>query len=87
MREIASQLQTKKPGFYFIVSSSGERLNFLANLAPQFSSSMSLKQFSIWLKDTFGLRGGGSETNLQGGGTHIDPKLDTAIKEWLENQK
>ena len=85
--DIASQLQAKKPGFYFFVSSTGERSNFLANLAPQLSASISLKQFAIWLKDNFGLRGGGSETNLQGGGTHIDPTLDTAIKQWLENLK
>ena len=48
---------------------------------------MSLKQFATWLKDNFGLRGGGSETNLQGGGAHIDPKLEAAIAQWLEAQK
>lgn len=86
MREVANNLNTKKPGFYFLVSESGDRFNFLCSLAHSFAKTIQLKNFGTWLKDNYGLRGGGSETNLQGGGAKFDPKLADAIKGWVQEQ-
>jgi len=87
MREIASQLNSKKPGFYFMVSTADDRFNFFCSVAPQFKDTLNLKDFGLWLKEKQGLRGGGSDTNLSGGGAKYDPNLASSIMQWLESQK
>ena len=87
MREITAYLNNKKPGLYFLVSETDNKIAFLASVAPQLAKTIQLKNFGSWLKDNYGLRGGGSETHLQGGGTKIDPKLGESIKQWLAEQK
>jgi alanyl-tRNA synthetase len=85
LREIVSHLNSKKPGFYFVTSTSEGKLNFLATVAPQFKDRLNMKNFALWLKDNHGLRGGASDSTLQGGGAKIDPNLNLAIQEWLKS--
>lgn len=84
MREIASSLSSKQPGFYFIVSQTDDRCTFLGALSPKFENVVNLKNFGTWLKDTHGLRGGSSANTLQGGGGKIDAKLKEDIVRWLK---
>jgi len=39
-----------------------------------------------WLQNTFGLRGGGSPIQIQGGGGKLDKKLKQALYAWVEKQ-
>ncbi len=84
LRDIAQKLQSKKPGLYFLISGANGKSFFLTSLASQFSDTVNLKKFGAWLKDTHGLRGGGSATMLQGGGGKIDASLRDAIVQWLK---
>jgi len=61
LKEIANSLQQKQPGFYFVISATDDKSNFVITLDPKFASSLDLKNFGSWLKDTLGLRGGVSQ--------------------------
>jgi len=87
LKEIATTLSTKKPGFYFLVSSDAAgKSTFLCKLSSQFTSAINLKNFATWLKDTAGLRGGGSTDTLQGGGDKVDKGLEEQVKGWLQKK-
>jgi alanyl-tRNA synthetase len=81
LKEIAQKLADKKPGFYFMLSCQDERCALFSMLSDQFASKVDLKVFSTWLKDSFGLRGGGKKGVLQGGGPFVD---QTAVKKGIE---
>jgi alanyl-tRNA synthetase len=84
LKEIATILSAKKPGLYFLVSSDATgKSSFLCKLSSQFTSAVNLKNFAAWLKETSGLRGGGSADTVQGGGEKVDATLQEQIKNWL----
>ena len=84
LRDIAAQLNAKKPGLYFLTTSQQNgAFSFLCALSPQLATHVSLKDFATWLQKEQGIRGGGSATMLQGGGTQLSPTFTTALKEWL----
>ena len=85
LREIASHLSSKKPGFYFLTSTANGRNMFLSIISPEFLDTVSMQNFAAWLKDEHGLRGGGAKNILQGGGEKFDAKLGEAIKAWLKS--
>lgn len=84
LKEISNTLQQKQPGFYFVISATDEKSNFIATLDPQFVSRLNLKNFAAWLKDGKGLRGGASQNSLQGGGGKFDANLKHDIMAWLK---
>ena len=83
LKEIATELNKKKPGFYFLISNLSDKSVFYAYLDPVFKDKLNMKNFSSWLKDGAGLQGGGSETHLQGGGAKTTKNLEEKIKEWI----
>ena len=87
MRTLATTLEQKQPGFYFIYSHglAHEPVSFYTAISSQFAHAIDMKQFSIWLQ-TQGLRGGGSKNSIQGGGEKYNPQLCSAIKQWIEQQ-
>lgn len=85
MRDIATTLGQKKPGFYFLFNIIDDKSLFLVTVAPEFAQKINLKDLSSWLAENFGLRGGGAKNMLQGGGVFIDTaKLSEALKKWLQ---
>ena len=89
LRDIAAQLNVKKPGLYFLANiQENNTFSFLCALAPQLSEKISLKDLATWLQKEQGIRGGGSATMLQGGGTQLSPEFITALKQWIaQNHK
>lgn len=87
LREVVSHLNSKKPGFYFFTSMTDDKGIFLSSLARELAANVNLKNFASWLKDTHGLRGGGSDTSLQGGGAKFDAKLGESIQDWLKSNQ
>ena len=84
LRDITQTLQAKHPGFYFVISAIGDKSLFVASLHPTFSNKLDLKKFGAWLNEKHGLKGGGSQTSLQGGGGKFKPTLKDAITSWLK---
>ena len=84
LREIATHLSQKKPGFYFLISTTDNRILFYSSLSKEFESRLNLKDFASWLKEEYGLRGGGPKNTLQGGGAKFDAKLGDDLKTWME---
>ncbi|CAN5160558.1 alanine--tRNA ligase [soil metagenome] len=82
LKDLATQLANKKPGFYFLTSITDEKGTFLAFLSPTVKT-IDLKRFAEFLKDKHGIRGGGSGTILQGGAQQFDKTLKEDIKQWL----
>ncbi len=89
LREIANKLVAQKAGLYFLVSQNSETqaTQFLAVLAKDFSTQISLKKLAGWLADNFEIRGGGNELSLQGGGPKLDlDQLKTKLAKALEQK-
>lgn len=84
LRAIATMLEQKKPGFYFVASSTDKQTMFYAVVSALFAQMIDMKQFSAWLSDTHGLRGGVAKNSIQGGGQKYNPQLGADIKKWLE---
>ena len=85
MKDISTRLGQKKPGFYCIISNNNGKSTFLVTLAKEFAARINIKEFAKQLKDTYGLRGGGSGTSIQGGGPVIDPKIQEDVIAYLKN--
>jgi len=87
MRMLATQLEQKQPGLYFIYNHGTihEPVSFYAIMSSQFTQVIDMKQFASWLQ-TQGLRGGGSKNSIQGGGEKFNPQLGDVIKEWIQQQ-
>src|SRR5579863_1018240 len=84
LRMIATMLEQKLPGFYFVMSThSDQQTMFYALISPAFVHVVDMKQFSAWLSSTQGLRGGGSKNSIQGGGKMHNLQLGSTIKRWL----
>jgi len=83
LKDIVAAMISKKPGFFFVVSSINGRTQFVSMASPEITKHVDIKKFGTWLKDTLGLRGGGSKNIIQGGGGKFDGKWKTAITEWL----
>ncbi len=84
LKDIVHLLQEKQPGLYMLVSAIDDRSLFLVSIADQLSDKVNLQKFASFLKDTHGLRGGGSKNTLQGGGGKFDPQLKEAVLDWLK---
>ena len=82
LKELSQELNRKKPGFYFIMSSVPERTAFACMLGQHYVDKINLKNFASWLKEN-GMSGGGNQTFVQGGGNKIDSALKDKIKSWL----
>lgn len=82
LKDLATQLATKKPGLYFLTSVTEGKGIFFAFLSPNIKN-IDLKKFAEFLKDKHRIRGGGSGTLLQGGAQHFDKTLKEDIKQWL----
>ncbi|HSC25602.1 MAG TPA: alanine--tRNA ligase [Candidatus Babeliales bacterium] len=86
MRLIATMLEQKLAGCYFIVNSYDNHVTFYAVVSAEFINTVDMKQFLAWLSNTQGLRCGGSKNSIQGGGILRDKQLKDAIKQWLQNK-
>lgn len=86
LRAIITSLQAKKPGFYFIINIDEDKAMFLGSVAQQLASRVSMKQFKQWLQEACGLKGGGNDTVVQGGGKAPDPTCKEQMKAWLALQ-
>ncbi len=86
LKEIASALEHQKSGLYVVINAEGDRTTFYTQVSPTYSSKVNLQKFATWLKEAHGIKGGGKENNLQGGGGKFDAKLKEGIKSWLAQQ-
>lgn len=78
LKDIATQLQQHKPGFYFVYSLTNNAVTFYCSLAEQYTQKISLEAFSGWLKEQ-GLRAGGKQNSLQGGGTKMPDRFEELL--------
>ena len=83
LREIAQTLNQKKPGFYILLQSDKKKSMFLATIDKNLKDAVDMKEFKLFLQKECGLRGGGNETTLQGGGLAVDSSCNVKIKQWL----
>lgn len=88
MKFICTSLSEKKAGFYFMVSSQPgtNRFSFFAFVSPAATTQVDLKDFSAFLAQNHGLKGGGSGTQLQGGGENLPASLQQSIIDWLKTK-
>lgn len=87
MRDIVMRLNSKRPGFYCVTSTTDNKALFLCSISPEHANRISMNNLSTWIKETHGLRGGGSKNLLQGGGAKIEANLSDSIAQWLEKNQ
>lgn len=86
LRDIANQLAHKKEALYFLITDTDDRSTFYCQVTPQVAARVNMKDFGAWLKDSQGLRGGGTPTTLQGGGGKFDQGLKNKVKDWIKKE-
>ncbi len=87
LKELATSLSQKKPGFYFLINSDAQTSSLYAHLSPEFVSTVSMQNLSQWLKSHAGLRCGGKGQTLQGGGPVVGSHFEADLKKWLLTQQ
>ena len=83
LKEIAQSLSQKKPGFYFLTSTTDGKGIFVAYISPTVKS-LDMKKIAAFLKDVYNIRSGGSHNFLQGGATQFDSSLKDSLKKWIK---
>lgn len=84
LREIATSLMKQKPGLYIVLSSVDHRTFFVATVDKLYREKIKLSSLGTWLKENFGLSGGGSDLLLQGGGPEIPESCKQSIIQWVK---
>ncbi|KKP24405.1 MAG: Alanine-tRNA ligase [candidate division TM6 bacterium GW2011_GWF2_28_16] len=87
IKEICETIETKSPGFYFIININTQTpdiISFMGYLSKIFTDQVNLKEFSKnILQDKFNLKGGGSNNLIQGGGNKPE-NIEQEIINWLK---
>jgi len=86
LRDIIGAMQSKKPGFYFIINQEDNKALFIGSVAKEFTDRFKMKDFQAWLQESCGLRSGGSAMQIQGGGKIPTLDCKSAMKLWLMNR-
>ncbi|MFA5074647.1 MAG: alanine--tRNA ligase [Candidatus Babeliales bacterium] len=87
LKDICQQLEQKTPGFYFLTCKiiNSEKINFFGYLNNSYENKIDLKEFSLFLKEKFNLKGGVSKNLIQGGGEKVNTnELKQQIINWLK---
>jgi hypothetical protein len=79
-------MQAKKPGFYFVMNEEDGKALFIGSIAKEFADKFVMKEFQTWLQDNCGLRSGGSNLQIQGGGQIPAGNCKDLMKKWLMNR-
>lgn len=80
LKNICQAIEQKTPGFYFVVAGS-DRKNFLGYVSKDYKETVDLKKLAPLLKD-IGLRGGGSSSLIQGGGSPTS-SIEATVRGWI----
>lgn len=82
LREIAQELNKKQAGLYILVSNQiNNNSSFICVLDKKYQDKMAFKDFVNKLNTNFGLRGGGKDLAVQGGGPKVSKDFkDLVIK-------
>ncbi len=80
LKDVVTLLQQKQAGLFIAVSNAGDKSSFYLALSPQHEKAIDLPALTAWLEKTAGLRGGGKNGTLQGGGPVVDKTLGAQIK-------
>jgi alanyl-tRNA synthetase len=83
LRDIVTAMQSKKPGFYFVVNQEDEKILFIGSVAKSFTNDFAMKDFQLWLQERYQLRSGGNNLQVQGGGQIPLADFKEQIKKWL----
>lgn len=86
MRDIVAQIAAKTEGFYFIGSTLQNRASFYTFVSPAYRGKIDTKALAIWLKENYGLQGGGKSGELQGGGNTFKNNFKHDLFAWIEKQ-
>lgn len=85
LKELAELLVGRTPAFYVLVSQGTGKAQVVAAVPRSMTDALDLKKFANWLKDTQAIRGGGSQTMIQGAGDKFEANFKDAVKGWLTN--
>ncbi len=84
LRDIAQELETKKPGFYFLISSLNGKIAFYTILSKPFATQLSFDDLQKLLQEQFAMRSGIRKNTMQGGGQVYDSRLKDSLKNFIK---
>lgn len=84
LKEIAGQLEKNTPGCYALISlDADKKVVIVIQIASQYSNNVSLADCSLWLKNSFEIKSGGTKLCIQGNGVVSPDLLITELMEWF----
>lgn len=87
LRGLCQDIEKKTPGFYVFVSKDPGRSTIIGYVSKAYESSVDLKKLVDWLRDTFGIKGGGNTTLIQGGIQQLPDGLKGAVEAWIKESR
>lgn len=85
IKDIGNALVSKKPGLYFIVSQLDNQSFFFATISKNFVPNINLKELAKYIAQEYELKGGGSDTMIQGSGPEVSENINSNILNWIKN--
>jgi len=85
LRDLATLLQNKKPGFYVVIAAGGIRDQILCSASDNLAQKISMKDLGTWLKAK-GIQGGGSGLMVQGSGPALGREIIAQIRSYIQER-
>lgn len=82
LRELGTHLAAKKSGLYAVVSRDNTNISFFIICSPEIEKNISIKDLNTFLA-SLGLKGGGKQGILQGGGLLPQQNLEEELVQFL----
>lgn len=83
LKELAQDLIAQRPGLYVLISNQEEGAALHIQLAPLYKGAVNMAKLGAWIREHTGLRCGGKELTLQGGGPLLAQSFEGQLKDWL----
>lgn len=85
LRGLCQDIEKQAPGFYIFVSKDAQtgRVTLVGYVAKDYETIVNLKAFVAFLKDRFGIKGGGNASLIQGGMQSIPIGLKREVETWI----
>jgi alanyl-tRNA synthetase len=87
IKDIGNALASKKSGLYFILSQLDGQSFFFATISKNLAQNLNLKDLAKHIACEYELKGGGSETMIQGSGPKVSENISSNILNWIKNNK
>jgi alanyl-tRNA synthetase len=87
LKDVCLDLIKKKEGFCFAINRMAGEIAFLGCVSKKFEDKVQLKPLAKSLKDSFGMKGGGNSSLIQGGADIVPAEFKNKLVDWIKEKE